>query len=97
MAKPKRILVACGAAIATSKVVAQLLEEALEERGVEVVTRQCKAAEVANRLKGIDLVVTTVPLPSNLGVPVVQTLAFLTGIGKDVAIDQIVKILNNKN
>ncbi len=90
MDTPKRILVACGTAIATSTVVARGIEEALKERGIEVITRQCKAAEVRSLVSGADLVVTTTPVPSDLGVPVIQTLAFLTGIGKEEVIEQII-------
>ena len=93
MASPKRILVACGTAIATSTVVAKAIEEALKERGIPVVTRQCKAAEVKGLAPGYDLIVTTTPLPKDLGVPVIQTLAFLTGIGKEAVIEQIVDTL----
>lgn len=96
MPQPKRILVACGTAIATSTVVAKAIENALRERGIEVITRQCKASEVASMVEGMDLVVTTTPVPTNLGVPVIQTLAFLTGIGKEAVIDQIVKVLSEK-
>lgn len=96
MPQPKRILVACGTAIATSTVVAKAIEDALRERGIEVITRQCKASEVASMVEGMDLVVTTTPVPTNLGVPVIQTLAFLTGIGKEAVIDQIVKVLSEK-
>ncbi|MER3400553.1 MAG: PTS galactitol transporter subunit IIB [Thermoflexus sp.] len=93
MNQPKRILVACGTAIATSTVVAKAIEEGLAARGIPVVTRQCKAAEVPALAKEFDLVVTTTPVPSDLGVPVIQTLAFLTGIGKDQVLDQIAEIL----
>ncbi len=96
MGKPKRILVACGTAIATSTVVARAIEEAMEERGIQVTTRQCKAAEVPSLVQGMDLVVTTTPVPGNLGVPVIQTLAFLTGIGKEAVIEQIIKALGAK-
>lgn len=89
----KRILVACGTAIATSTVVANAIEESLRARGIEVVTRQCKASEVAGLAKDYDLIVTTTPVPPNLGVPVIQTLAFLTGIGKEDVIEQIIKTL----
>jgi len=41
-----------------------------------------------------DLIVTTTPVPDNLGVPVIHTLAFLTGIGKEEAIEQIVQALS---
>ncbi len=93
MASPKRILVACGTAIATSTVVAKGIEEALKERGIPVVTRQCKAAEVKGLAPGYDLIVTTTPVPKDLGVPVIQTLAFLTGIGKEAVIEQIADML----
>jgi galactitol PTS system EIIB component len=93
MAQTKRILVACGTAIATSTVVARAIEEALQARGIPITTRQCKATEVASLVQGMDLVVTTTPVPSNLGVPVIQTLAFLTGIGREAVIEQIIKTL----
>jgi len=87
------VLVACGTAIATSTVVAKAIEEGLAARGISVFTRQCKAAEVPALAKDFDLVVTTTPVPSDIGVPVIQTLAFLTGIGKDQVLDQIAEIL----
>ncbi len=96
MTGPKRILVACGTAIATSTVVAKAIEEEMKERGIDVTIRQCKAAEVRSLVSGADLVVTTTPVPSDLGVPVIQTLAFLTGIGKEDVIEQIVKALQEK-
>lgn len=96
MDKPKKILVACGTAIATSTVVAKGIEEALKDRGIEVITRQCKAAEVRSLISDADLVVTTTPVPSDLGVPVIQTLAFLTGIGREAVIEQIIEELNKK-
>lgn len=93
MDTPKRILVACGTAIATSTVVAKGIEEALKERGIQVITRQCKASEVRSLAGDADLIVTTTPVPSDLGVPVIQTLAFLTGIGKEDVIEQIIQEL----
>lgn len=93
MTQPKRILVACGTAIATSTVVARAIEEALATRGIKAVTRQCKAAEVPSLASGYDLIVTTTPVPKDVGIPVIQTLAFLTGIGKEAAIEEIVKAL----
>ncbi len=89
----KRILVACGTAIATSTVVAKGIEEALKEKGIQVITRQCKASEVKSLADDADLIVTTTPVPSGLGVPVIQTLAFLTGIGKEEVIEQIINAL----
>lgn len=93
MNEPKTILVACGTAIATSTVVAKGIEEALQERGINIRTRQCRAAEIRTQLSGIDLIVATTPVPDDLGIPVIQTLAFLTGIGKEDVIEEIAEKL----
>jgi PTS system galactitol-specific IIB component len=63
------------------------------KRGIKVITRQCKASEVKGLEHGYDLIVTTTPLPKDLEVPVIQTLAFLTGIGKEDVLNQIQKAL----
>jgi len=91
----KRILVACGTAIATSTVVAIAIEEEMKKRGINVTTRQCKATEAKSLAGDADLIVTTTQVPSDLGVPVIQTLAFLTGIGKEEVIEEIVKVLQS--
>ncbi len=93
MSKPKVVLVACGTAIATSTVVAHAIEEGMKKRGISITTRQCKATEVPSLAADADLIVTTTPLPGNLGKPVIQTLAFLTGIGKEEVLKQIEEIL----
>jgi galactitol PTS system EIIB component len=89
----KRILVVCGTGVATSTVAAKKIEEKLRQRGIEVVIEQCKATEVAFKIERCDLVVTTTLLGDLHGVPVVQTVSFLTGVGIDQDIDRIVEIL----
>ena len=93
MVEKKKILVACGTAIATSTVVAKAIEEALEERNIPVNIRQCKASEVPSLVADADLIVTTTPVSVDKDIPVIQTLAFLTGIGKEDVIEQIVNHL----
>jgi PTS system galactitol-specific IIB component len=95
MLRQKVILVACGTAIATSTVVASEIEAILKEKGIRAITRQCKAAEVPSLVGNADLVVTTTPLPNNLGVPIIHTLAFLTGMGKEEVISQIIEVLKD--
>lgn len=91
----KTILVACGTAIATSTVVAKAIEEALEDRGISVNIRQCKASEVPSLAGDADLIVTTTPVSVDRDIPVIQTLAFLTGIGREEVIEQIVEKLKD--
>lgn len=89
----KQILVACGTAIATSTVVAKALEEALKERHILADIRQCRASEVPGLADSADLIVTTTPVQVPSGKPVVETLAFITGIGKDAVLERIISLL----
>ena len=89
----KKILVACGTAIATSTVVAKKLEEALGKRGLEVKIDQCKASEVESKVAGYDLVVSTTEVGDTRGKPLVRTLSFLTGIGVEADLAKIEKLL----
>ncbi len=89
----KKILVACGTAIATSTVVAKKLEELLKKRGLEVKIDQCKASEVPSKVSGYDLVVSTTEVGDTKGKPLVRTLSFLTGVGIDADVQKIAKLL----
>lgn len=93
MSVQKKILVACGKAIATSTVVAKEIKQALEERGIPVTIIQCIANDVPALSKDADLIVTTTPITADQSKPIIQTLAFITGIGKDAVIDQIIEKL----
>jgi PTS system galactitol-specific IIB component len=89
----KKILVACGTAIATSTVVAKKLEEELQMRGIQAKIDQCKASEVGSRAAGYDLVVSTTEVDDARGKPIVRTLSFLTGIGMAKDLETIVGLL----
>lgn len=87
----KRVLVACGTGIATSTVVATKVADACQKNGVSAEIIQCKAIEIpAYVAQGVDLIVTTTPLPQKITVPVINGLAYLTGIGADQVTQQIV-------
>jgi galactitol PTS system EIIB component len=89
----KKVLVACGTAIATSTVVAKKLEEKLRARGIEVVIDQCKASEVGSKASSYDLIVSTTEVDDARGKPLIRTLSFLTGVGIDADVEKIVKLL----
>lgn len=89
----KRILVACGTALATSAVIALKLEQELGSRGIEVKTSRCKAEDVAAQSRDHDLIVTTTFVSGTGDVPVVQTVSFLTGVGVERDIETIVEHL----
>lgn len=94
MAK-KKILVACGTAIATSTVVAKKIEKVCKENGVDCMTVQCKATEAVSKARTLkpDVIVGTCQIPGDPGVPVVNGRSFLTGISLQDTIDELLKIL----
>jgi PTS system galactitol-specific IIB component len=89
----KKILVACGTAIATSTVVAKKLEERLKTLGIAAAIDQCKASEVGAKAGGYDLIVSTTEIDDAKGKPHIRTLSFLTGIGIDKDVEKIAKLL----
>ncbi len=92
----KTVIVSCGTGIATSTVAAKAIEEACKAAGVAVITKQCKGQEIPELLKqGADLIVTTSTMRFDPGIPVVKGLAFLTGLGIDDVVKEILDILKD--
>lgn len=90
-----KIVVACGTAIATSTHVAIKIKELLQERGLKVHTIQCRVTEVTSLAPDADLIVATAQVPFDIDVPVVDGIPFLTGIGIEEVIDNIVSVLTS--
>ncbi|MEJ2413448.1 MAG: PTS sugar transporter subunit IIB [Anaerolineales bacterium] len=92
----KTVIVSCGTGIATSTVAAKAIEEACKQAGIPVTTKQCKGQEIPELLRqGADLIVTTSTLRFDPGIPVVKGLAFLTGIGVDQVVEEILDHLRD--
>jgi galactitol PTS system EIIB component len=89
----KKILVACGTAVATSTVVAKKLEEKLRAKGLAVSIDQCKASEVGSKAAAYDVIVSTTEVDDTRGKPHVRTLSFLTGVGIEADVEKIAKLL----
>lgn len=91
----KKILVACGAGVCTSTVALQKLKGKFEERGLsdKIKFGQCSIADLAVTAPNYDLVVTTSQVNDDYGVPVVFGLAFITGIGMNSIMNQIISEL----
>ena len=88
----KKILISCGSGIATSTAAASRLKTKLDERGFagKFTTTQCKVNELPSKASDYDIIVSTAVISQNLGTPVVLGLPFLTGIGVDKVVDDIV-------
>lgn len=92
MAK-KKVLVACGAGIATSTVVNSAIEELAKENNLDVDLIQIKIAEVSAYEDTADLLVTTAMTKKEYKFPVIDARTFLTGIGVEETKKQILEEL----
>ncbi|MEG0377762.1 MAG: PTS sugar transporter subunit IIB [Eubacterium sp.] len=91
----KTILVACGAAVATSTVVAKKIEKIASENGIECRTIQAKASEVAQKAREIkpDVIVCTCQLEGDIDIPTMNGRSFLTGIDLTKTTEKLIDIL----
>lgn len=78
-----RVLVACGAGIATSTVVMKKIEDLFKKNNIDAQFIQIKIAEAASKQDQADMLITTTMLPMEYKIPAVKAMAFLTGIGQE--------------
>ena len=91
----KKLIVACGGAVATSTIAAKKVEELCRQYGVEAEICQMKISEVEEHLEGTVLIVATVRAKKEYGVPLVSGMPFITGIGAEELQDRILEILRS--
>lgn len=91
----KKIIVACGGAVATSTVAADAIRDLCKNNGIQADVVQMRVIEITNNLNGVDLVVTTMRIKPNFDVPYVNGMAFLTGINKEATEEKILSYLKD--
>ena len=89
----KRVLVACGGAVATSTVAADRVRELCRENNIPVDVQQCRISELGSRAEQADLIVTTAKISRDYGKPVVHGIAFVSGINVEKTEATILEIL----
>lgn len=91
----KNILLACGSGICTSTAVNGKLSKILDENGFkgQYKITQCKVAEVAAKSPNFDFCIATTMAPKEIKCPFVMGVCFLTGIGTQQAVEQILKLM----
>lgn len=90
----KKIVIACGAGLATSSMVKDRIETILKENGIRFNTIQCTLTEVDNYDGEVDLIITTMKVRKKYSSPVVSGSAYLSGVNEELITEQILNILN---
>ncbi|MDB1680247.1 MULTISPECIES: PTS sugar transporter subunit IIB [Enterococcus] len=86
----KNLLFVCATGIATSTAVAEEVMGFLKERGLtDVNYSQTNVASVQSNSDNADLIVSTLKIPYELDVPVINGLALITGINEDKVLNSI--------
>ncbi|WP_363316061.1 PTS galactitol transporter subunit IIB [Clostridium sp.] len=90
----KKVIVACGGAVATSTVAANAIKDLCEKNGVKIEIIQIRMSEIESRCDGVDLIVTTARMKKKFdGIPYVNGMAFLTGINREAVEEKILSYL----
>ncbi|EOT25743.1 PTS system, galactitol-specific IIB component [Enterococcus sp. DIV2402] len=90
--KKVRVLIACGAGIATSTVVVKKVEDLFAEHHIPCEIQQIKISEAVGKQENADMLISTTMLPTQYKIPAIQAMAFLTGIGTEKVEDKIITI-----
>lgn len=89
----KKIIVACGGAVATSTVAANAIKELCQNNNISVEIMQMRMTEIESNLDGVDLIVTTMRIKKDFGKPYVNGMPFLSGINKESTEEKILEYL----
>jgi len=79
----KKVLVACGGAVATSTVAANKIKDLLKENNIPADVSQCRVSELSSKAQNVDLIVTTAKVDRDYGVPVIHGIAYISGVGME--------------
>jgi len=89
----KRVVVACGGAVATSTVAADKIRELCRRNDIAVDVQQCRIGEISTRASSVDLIVTTARVSTDYGTPVIHGIAFISGINLDATEQKVLEAL----
>lgn len=89
----KKILVACGTGMATSTMIAQKITRFLADNHIQVSTDQCSLNEIPLNKQGVDLIVTSMKISADYGIPTLNGAPFLTGINDAMVKQQLLDLL----
>ncbi len=91
----KKVIVACGGAVATSTVAANKVVELCKNNNVDIEICQVRISEIESNLPA-DLIITTSKVKRDFGVPLLTGMPFISGVGVEKTEAKILKILREE-
>ena len=89
----KKVIVACGGAVATSTIAANKVVELGKNNGIDIEIAQVRISEIESNLTGADLIVTTSKVKRDYGIPLITGMPFISGVGVEKTEKVILDVL----
>ena len=89
MGRTVKLMVACGSGIATSTHAASIVQEYMDERKIPISIMTCSVQDLANRLTGCDVILSTAQVSFESGLPVFNGVPLLTGVGGEELLEKL--------
>ncbi|OCG21037.1 PTS galactitol transporter subunit IIB [Gilliamella sp. wkB108] len=90
----KKIIVACGGAVATSTLAAEEIKDLCNDNNIQLDLVQCRINEISSFIDDVDLICTTAKMDQTFGdIPIVHGMPFVSGVGIDQLKEKILAIL----
>ena len=91
------IIVACGSGVATSETIASKVNRMLKNDGIDAEVEAINFGQVARRIKDADVYISIIRDTHGYQIPVLNGVAFLTGMGQDEEYRKLVDAINEVN
>lgn len=91
----KKIIVACGSGVATSQTVASKVNRLLKENKVDAQVEAVDLKSVERYMDSSIAYITITKTTKQYPIPVINGIAFLTGVGMDKELKKLIDIVNN--
>ena len=90
----KKVIVACGSGVATSQTVASKVNRMLKDKGIDAQVEAVDLKSVERHLVDAAAYITIKKLDKDYGVPVINGIAFLTGMNQAKEFEKLVDAIN---
>lgn len=89
----KKVIVACGGAVATSTIAANAVKELAAKNGIDVEICQCRISEIPSNLDNAVLIVPTSRVKRDYGIPCITGMPFVSGVNVEKTEKAILDVL----
>lgn len=90
----KKIIVACGSGVATSQTVASKVGKLLKEKGVKAHVEAVDIKSLKTHMKDADVYIAITQPKEDYPIPVINGIAFLTGVGMEEELNKLIKAIS---